>query len=69
MTLQSEYQDTAIDATQNFGQEYYGYSKAASQLGNNNLSILVGALLAACIFILAVFIRASYMDIRYIPFK
>jgi hypothetical protein len=69
MTLQSEYEDTADNLTVNFGQELYGYSKVATQLGNTNLSLIVGALLFACIFILAVFIRASYVDVRYTPFK
>jgi hypothetical protein len=68
-TLTSQYDDTADSLTVGFGQQYYGYSKVALQMGNNNLSLLVGALLGACIFILAVFIKASYTDIRYIPFK
>lgn len=69
MTVQSEYEDTANSLTESFGQEYYGYAKAASQLGETNLSLIVAGLISACIFIMVVFIRASYMDVKYIPFK
>jgi hypothetical protein len=68
-TVGDQFDDTADTLTGNFGQQYYGYSKVALQMGNTNLSLLVGSLMGACIFILFVFIKASYDDVRYLPFK